>query len=140
MFMASGKRQMAKITPDFVFFSSNPQINHMTRGTSATSIANTPSFTLLYQQLRTGGKSFIFAVNAMLITSLWIGRQVTKMNTFYGNYVLDIVTKFYNIIIYYWKKSLATEVLTEIFSTKKQETCDDLDNFQIARFKKQQLS
>ena len=98
------KVQTAKNTPDFVFFSSNPLISHMNGKTFATSHCK---YTKFHSTSTTHATSFIFAVNLMLITSVWIGRQVTKMNKFNGNYVFDIMTKFYNYILL---KCLAIEV------------------------------
>ena len=57
------KRQTAKMTSEFVFFSSNPSLNHRKIEKCLLLIAtNTNIFTLLFNELKTDGKSFIFAV------------------------------------------------------------------------------
>ena len=57
------KRQTAKMTSEFVFFSSNPSLNHIKIEKCLLLIAtNTNIFTLLFNELKTDGKSFIFAV------------------------------------------------------------------------------
>ena len=57
------KRQTAKMTSEFVFFSSNPPLNHIKIEKCLLPIAtNTNFFTLLFNKLKTDGKSFIFAV------------------------------------------------------------------------------
>ena len=57
------KRQTAKMTSVFVFFSSNPSLNHINIEKCLLLIAtNTNIFTLLFNELKTDGKSFIFAV------------------------------------------------------------------------------
>ena len=57
------KRQTAKMTPEFVFFSSNPSLNHIKIEKCLLLIAtNTNILTLLFIELNTDGKSFIFAV------------------------------------------------------------------------------
>ena len=57
------KRQTAKMTSEFVFFSSNPSLNHIKIEKCLLLIAtNTNIFTLLFNELKTEGKSFIFAV------------------------------------------------------------------------------
>ena len=57
------KRQTAKMTSEFVFFSSNPSLNHIKIEKCLLLIAtNTNIFTLLFNELNTDGKSFIFAV------------------------------------------------------------------------------
>ena len=56
-------RQTAKMTSEFVFFSSNPSLNHIKIEKCLLLIAtNTNIFTLLLNELKTDGKSFIFAV------------------------------------------------------------------------------
>ena len=62
-FTADGRRQTAKITSDFLFFSCNPKINH-TKVEKCLLLftANTNILILLYRELKTGGKSLIFAV------------------------------------------------------------------------------
>ena len=58
-----GKRQTAKMTSEFVFFSSNPSLNHIKIEKCLLLFAtNTSIFTLLFKELETEGKSFIFAV------------------------------------------------------------------------------
>ena len=58
-----GRRQTAKITSDFLLFSFNPQINHTKiEKCLLLSTANTNILILLYRELNTDGKSFIFAV------------------------------------------------------------------------------
>ena len=58
-----GRRETAKMTSEFVFFSSNPELNHieiekcLLLFTTKTNI-----FTLLFKEVKTDGKSFIFAV------------------------------------------------------------------------------
>ena len=54
---------MAKITSDFLFFSCNPEMNH-TKIEKCLLLftANTNILILLYRELKTDGKSFIFAV------------------------------------------------------------------------------
>ena len=57
------KRQTAKMTSEFVFFSSNPSLNHRKIEKCLLLIAtNTNIFTLLFNELKTDDKSFIFAV------------------------------------------------------------------------------
>ena len=57
------KRQTAKMTSEFVFFSSNPSLNHIKIEKCLLLIAtNTNTFTLLFNELTRDGKSFIFAV------------------------------------------------------------------------------
>ena len=57
------KRQTAKMTSEFVFFSSNPSLNHIKIEKCHLLFAtNTNIFTLLFKELKTGGQSFIFAV------------------------------------------------------------------------------
>ena len=57
------KRQTAKMNSEFVFFSSNPSLNHIKIEKCLLLIAtNTNIFTLLFNELKTDGKSFIFAV------------------------------------------------------------------------------
>ena len=57
------KRQTAKMTSEFVFFSSNPSLNHIKIEKCLLIFAtNTNIFTLLFKELKTDGKSFIFAV------------------------------------------------------------------------------
>ena len=53
----------AKMTSEFVFFSSNPAINHLKIEKCLLLFAtNTNSFTLLFKELKTDGESFIYAV------------------------------------------------------------------------------
>ena len=57
------KRQTAKMTSEFVFFSSNPSLNHIKIKKCLLLFAtNTNIFTLLFKELKADGKSFIFAV------------------------------------------------------------------------------
>ena len=59
------KRQTAKMTSEFVSFSSNPSLNHIKIEKCLLLIlltTNTNIFTLLFNELKTDGKSFIFAV------------------------------------------------------------------------------
>ena len=57
------KRQTAKMTSEFVFFSSNPSLNHIKIEKCLVLFAtNTNVCTLLFKELKTDGKSFIFAV------------------------------------------------------------------------------
>ena len=57
------KRQTAKMTFEFVFLSSNPLLNHINIEKCLLLFAtNTNIFTLLFEELNTDGKSFIFAV------------------------------------------------------------------------------
>ena len=57
------KRQTAKMTSEFVFFSSNLSLNHVQIEKCLLLFAtNTNIFTLLFKELKTDGKSFIFAV------------------------------------------------------------------------------
>ena len=57
------KRQTAKMTSEFVYFSSNPLLNHIKIEKCLLLFAtNTKIFTLLFKELKTDGKSFIFAV------------------------------------------------------------------------------
>ena len=56
------KRQTAKMTSKFVFFSSNPSVNHLKEKCLQLIATNTNIFTLLFNELKTDGKSFIFAV------------------------------------------------------------------------------
>ena len=56
------KRQTAKMTSEFVFFPSNPSLNHIKIEKCLLLFAtNTNIFTLLFKELKTDGKSFIFA-------------------------------------------------------------------------------
>ena len=51
------------MTAEFVFFSSNPLLNHIKIEKCLLLFAtNTNIFTLLFKELKTDGKSFIFAV------------------------------------------------------------------------------
>ena len=51
------------MTPGFVFFSSNPSLNHIKKEKCLLLFAtNANIFTLLFKELKTDGKSFIFAV------------------------------------------------------------------------------
>ena len=57
------KRQTAKMTSEFVFFSSNPSLNHIKIEKCLPLFAtNTNIFTPLFKELKTDGQSFIFAV------------------------------------------------------------------------------
>ena len=57
------KRQTAKMTSEFLFFSSNPSLNHIKIENCLLLFAtNTNIFTLLFKDLKTDGQSFIFAV------------------------------------------------------------------------------
>ena len=57
------KLQTTTMTSEFVFFSSNPPLNHIKKKKCLLLIAtNTNIFTLLFNELKTDGKSFIFAV------------------------------------------------------------------------------
>ena len=57
------KRQTAKMTSEFVFFSSNPSLNHIKIEKCPLLFAtNTNIFTLLFKEVKTDGKSFVFAV------------------------------------------------------------------------------
>ena len=57
------KRQTAKMTSGFVFCSSNPSLKHIKIEKCLLLFAtNTNIFTLLFKELKTDGKSFIFAV------------------------------------------------------------------------------
>ena len=57
------KRQTAKMTSEFVFFSSNPSLNHIKiEKYLLLFTTNTNIFTLLFKELKTDGKSFIFPV------------------------------------------------------------------------------
>ena len=57
------KRQTAKMTSEFVFFSSNPSLNHINIEKCLLLFAtNTNIFTLLFKELKTDGQSFIFVV------------------------------------------------------------------------------
>ena len=57
------KRQTAKMTSEFVFFSSNPSLNHIKiEKCLLLFTTNTNIFTLLFKELKTDGKSFIFAL------------------------------------------------------------------------------
>ena len=57
------KRQTAKMTSEFVFFSSNPSLNHMKIENCLLLFAtNTNIFILLFKERKTEGKSFTFAV------------------------------------------------------------------------------
>ena len=58
-----GRRQTAKITSDFLFFCFNPEANHTKKAKSLLLFrANTNILILLYRELKTDGRSFIFAV------------------------------------------------------------------------------
>ena len=60
------KQQTAKMISEFVFFSSNPSLNHLKIEKCLLLIAtNTNIFTLLFNELKTDGKSFIFAVRRL---------------------------------------------------------------------------
>ena len=57
------KRQTAKMTSEYVFFFSNPSLNHIKIEKCLLLFAtNTNIFPLLFRELKTDGKSFIFAV------------------------------------------------------------------------------
>ena len=57
------ERQTAKMTSEFVFFSSNPSLNHIKIEKCLLLFAtNTNIVTLLFKELKTDDKSFIFAV------------------------------------------------------------------------------
>ena len=57
------KQQTAKMTSEFVFFSSNPSLNHQKIEKCLLLFAtNTNIFTLLFKELKTDGESVIFAV------------------------------------------------------------------------------
>ena len=57
------KRQTAKMISEVVFFSSNPSLNHIKIEKCLLLFAtNTNIFTLLFKELKTDGKIFIFAV------------------------------------------------------------------------------
>ena len=79
------KRQTAKMTSEFVFFSSNPSLNHIKIEKCLLLIAtNINIFTLLFNELKTDGKSFIFAVCRLTydrvtsnLTSLVLTNQIT---------------------------------------------------------------
>ena len=61
------KRQTAKMTSEFVFFSSNPSLNHIKVEKYLLLFAtNSNIFTLVFKELKTDGKSFIFAVCRLL--------------------------------------------------------------------------
>ena len=58
-----GRRQTAKTTSDFLFFCCNSSINHnKIEKCLLLFTANTNILILLYRELKTDGKSFIFAV------------------------------------------------------------------------------
>ena len=58
-----GRRQTAKVNSDFVFFSCYPYINHTKiKKCLLLFTANTNTLILLHRELKTDGKSFIFAV------------------------------------------------------------------------------
>ena len=57
------KRQTAKITSEFVFFSSNPSLNRIQIEKCLLLFSTSANiFTLMFKELKTDGKSFIFAV------------------------------------------------------------------------------
>ena len=82
------KRQTAKMTSEFVFFSSNPSLNHIKIEKCLLLIAtNTNIFTLPFNELKTDGKSFIFAVCRLTydhvtsnLTSLFSQRKFTSVH------------------------------------------------------------
>ena len=57
-----GRRQTAKVNSNFLFFSCNPYINHTKIKCLLLFTANTNTLILLHRELKTDGKSFIFAV------------------------------------------------------------------------------
>ena len=58
-----GRRETAKMTSEFVFFSSNPELNHIKiEKCHLLFTTKTNIFTLLFKEVKTDGKSFIFAV------------------------------------------------------------------------------
>ena len=60
------KRQTAKMTSEFVFFSSDPSLNHIKIENCLLLFAtNTNIVTLLFKELKTDGKSFIFVVSRL---------------------------------------------------------------------------
>ena len=62
-FTALGRRQTAKITSDFLFFSRNLEINHTKMEKCLLLFtANTNVLIPLYRVLKTDGKSFMLAV------------------------------------------------------------------------------
>ena len=77
------KRQTAKMTSEYVFFSSNPSLNHIKIEKCILLIAtNTNIFTLLFNELKTDGKSFIFAVCSLTfdhVTSNLISLMVSTV-------------------------------------------------------------
>ena len=57
------KRQTAKMTSEFVFFSSNPSLNHIKIETRVLLFATNKNIcTLVFKEPKVDGKSFIFAV------------------------------------------------------------------------------
>ena len=57
------KWETAKMTSEFVVFSSNPSLNHINIEKCLLLLAtNTNIFTLLFKELKTDGQIFIFAV------------------------------------------------------------------------------
>ena len=81
------KRQTAKMTSEFVFFSSNPSLNHIKIEKCLLLFAtNTNIFTLLFKELKTDGKSFIFAVCGLTYD------HVTSN-------LISLLTNFYPIIL-----------------------------------------
>ena len=55
------KRQTAKMTSDFVFFSSNPSLNHIKIEKCLLLFAiNRNTFTLLFKELKTDGKKSLY--------------------------------------------------------------------------------
>ena len=73
------------MTSEFVFFSSNPSLNHIKIQKCLLLFAtNTNIFTLLFKELKTDGKSFIFAVCGLTydhVTSNLISLMLFVMHT-----------------------------------------------------------
>ena len=88
------KRQTAKMTFEFVFFSSNPLLNHINLEKCLLLFAtNTNVFTLLFKELNTEGKRFIFAVCRLTydhvmsnLISLLLARLLPELYSARSNY------------------------------------------------------
>ena len=85
------KLQTATMTSEFVFFSSNPPLNHIKiEKCLLLIVTNTNIFTLLFNELKTDGKSFIFAVCSLTydhVTSNLISlmiKQIPELQRWYS--------------------------------------------------------
>ena len=94
------KRQTAKMTSEFVFFSSNPSLNHIKIEKCLLLITtNTNIFTLLFNELNTDGKSFIFAVCRLTYDHV-TSNLISLLSS--NSPVALIFTPIANLLLYGW--------------------------------------